>query len=78
MADNILARRPPGTRRTEHVFSLAKLGGKSGKAQAKNSPFSSVRHDATPGGGVSISQVLGDCRPRPVCCVAMPPARRVV
>ena len=47
---NILARRPPGTRRTEYVFSLAEVGGKSGKAQFKNSSFSPVRHDATPGG----------------------------
>ena len=63
---NILARRPPGTRRTEYVFSLADLRGKSGKAQSKNSSFSTVRHDATPGADVSVFQVLGDCRPRPV------------
>ena len=61
-----LGRRPPGTRGTEHVFSLADVGGKSGKAQSKNSSFSPVRHDATPGADVSVFQVLGDCRPRPV------------
>ena len=55
---NILARRPPGTRRTEYVFSLAEVGGKSGKAQSKNSSFSPARHDATPGADVSIFQVL--------------------
>ena len=59
MADNILARRPPGTRRTDYVFSLAELRGKSGKAhQSKNSSFSPARHDATPGADVSIFQVL--------------------
>ena len=57
---------PPGTRRTDYVFSLAEVGGKSGKAQSKNSSFSTVRHDATPGADVSVFQVLGDCRPRPV------------
>ena len=55
---NILARRPPGTRRTEYVFRLAELRGKSGKAQSKNSSFSPARHDATPGADVSIFSVL--------------------
>ena len=44
-----LGRRPAGTRGTEHVFSLADVGGKSGKAQSKNSSLSPVRYDATPG-----------------------------
>ena len=71
---NILARRPPGTRRTEYVFSLAELRGKSGKAQSKNSSFFPARYDATPGADVSISRywvtpgralcVVWRCHPR--------------
>ena len=69
-----LARRPPGTRRTEYVFSLAELRGKSGKAQSKNSSFFPARYDATPGADVSISRywvtpgralcVVWRCHPR--------------
>ena len=71
-----LGRRPPGTRGTEHVFSLAKLRWKSGKAQAKNSSLSPVRYDATPGSDVSICSVLRTASRALVCCAAMPPARR--
>ena len=73
-----LGRRPHGTRGTEHVFYFAKLRGKSGKAQAKSSPFSPVRHDATAGGGCEYFPGRANCKSRPVCCLAMPPARREV
>ena len=63
-----LGRRPPGTRGTEYVFSLAEVGGKSGKAQSKNSSFSPVRHDATAGADVSIFSVLRTAN-RALCVV---------